>query len=179
MGFEGIRFDYSKGYGGSFAGDYARAALGECDGFVVGEYWVPLQYDDEGDMVYDQEPNRKARSRHAQRSCGAGPCTDRRMCVVSRAVCDRRSVQEVTKWIDDTGGRCLAFDFATKGILQVRVLGSLCRRWLDRGLHAHHSPCAALERKAAAPGEFRCCRQRVYFREGLCRMRSASTSTTG
>lgn len=62
MGFEGIRFDYSKGYGGKYAGDYARAALGDTGGFVVGEYWVPLAYDDEGEMIYDQEPNRKVRT---------------------------------------------------------------------------------------------------------------------
>jgi hypothetical protein len=85
LGFEGLRFDYSKGYAGKFAAKYARAALGNDEGLVVGEYWVPLRYDAEGSLVYDQEHNR----------------------------------QEVTRWIDDTGGRCLAFDFATKGILQV------------------------------------------------------------
>jgi alpha-amylase len=87
LGFEGLRFDYSKGYAGKFAGEYARAALGPEGGFAVGEYWVPLRYDDEGNLMYDQENNRA----------------------------------DVSRWIDDTGGRCLAFDFATKGILQVCV----------------------------------------------------------
>jgi hypothetical protein len=28
--------------------------------------------------------------------------------------------KELSRWIDQTGGSCLAFDFGTKGILQVR-----------------------------------------------------------
>jgi hypothetical protein len=86
IGFQGLRFDFSKGYSGRFAGQYARAALGEDKGLVVGEYWVPLSYDDDGKQLYDQEASR----------------------------------QRLSSWIDETGGRCHAFDFATKGILQVR-----------------------------------------------------------
>ena len=86
LGFKGLRFDFCKGYNGKFAGQYARAALGDSQGFAVGEYWVPLSYDSQGKQLYDQENNRK----------------------------------ELAKWIDESGGRCLAFDFATKGILQVR-----------------------------------------------------------
>jgi hypothetical protein len=40
LGYRGLRFDFSKGYGGSFAGQYTRAALGDQGGFAVGEYWV-------------------------------------------------------------------------------------------------------------------------------------------
>ena len=36
--------------------------------------------------------------------------------------------KELSRWIDETGGRCLAFDFGTKGILQVRCDAALhCR----------------------------------------------------
>lgn len=83
VGFEGLRFDFSKGYAGRFAGDYSRHALGDA-GFAVGEFWTPLRYDGEGNLEYDQEDNR----------------------------------QQVRAWIDETGGRCCAFDFSTKGILQ-------------------------------------------------------------
>jgi alpha-amylase len=58
LGFEGIRFDYSRGYGGKYAALYAKAALSD-DQFAVGEYWIPLDYDEEGNMLPDQEKHRK------------------------------------------------------------------------------------------------------------------------
>ena len=88
LGFAGLRFDFSKGYGGEYAGIYARAALGDDVGLAVGEYWVPLKYDGHGKQLYDQDRNRR----------------------------------DLAKWVDETEGRCLAFDFATKGILQVRAV---------------------------------------------------------
>ena len=40
LGFQGLRFDYSKGYGGRYAWQYARAAMGDHLGLAIGEYWV-------------------------------------------------------------------------------------------------------------------------------------------
>jgi hypothetical protein len=93
LGFEGIRFDFSKGYDGKYAGKYARAALAD-DQMAVGEYWVPLRYDDTV-MKRDQEDNRR----------------------------------QVGEWIDASGGRCLAFDFSTKGLLQVRTSACPAHSW--------------------------------------------------
>lgn len=83
IGFEGIRFDFSKGYAGKYAGQYARSALAS-DQIAIGEFWVPLKYD-EDIMRRDQDDNR----------------------------------QQLAEWLDDGGNRCLAFDFSTKGLLQV------------------------------------------------------------
>lgn len=57
VGFEGLRFDFSKGYAGKYAGLYSRDTVGS-DYFAVGEYWKPLEYDAKGALVYDQEPSR-------------------------------------------------------------------------------------------------------------------------
>lgn len=57
LGFEGIRFDFSKGYGGKYAGQYARSALAS-DQIAIGEFWVPLKYD-ENIMRRDQDDNRQ------------------------------------------------------------------------------------------------------------------------
>ena len=83
LGFNGLRFDFSKGYGGQYAGQYARTALNG-DQIAIGEFWVPLKYDEDV-MRRDQDDNR----------------------------------QQLAKWLDEGGNRCLAFDFSTKGLLQV------------------------------------------------------------
>jgi alpha-amylase len=54
VGFGGVRFDFSKGYGGEFAGQYTRACMPE---FAVGEYWDTLNYG-EG-LEYDQDDHRQ------------------------------------------------------------------------------------------------------------------------
>lgn len=41
VGFTGIRFDYSKGYGALYAGNYSRAVNPD---FCVGEVWTDLDY---------------------------------------------------------------------------------------------------------------------------------------
>jgi hypothetical protein len=138
LGFEGIRFDYSRGYGAKYAALYARAGLSD-DQLAVGEYWIPLDYDDKGKMLPNQEGHRK----------------------------------RVCKWLDEAERRCLAFDFGTKGLLQVcmsRVAcvacarPSLCWRCPAQALLAQagdHEPHGVLTA---------CC---------VCRRQSASRSTTG
>ena len=54
VGFGGIRFDFSKGYGGEFAGNYTRACMPE---FAVGEYWDTLNYGQ--GLEYDQDAHRQ------------------------------------------------------------------------------------------------------------------------
>ena len=54
VGFGGIRFDFSKGYGGEFAGMYTRACMPE---FAVGEYWDTLNYGQ--GLEYDQDAHRQ------------------------------------------------------------------------------------------------------------------------
>ena len=54
VGFGGIRFDFSKGYGGEFAGQYTRACMPE---FAVGEYWDTLNYGQ--GLEYDQDAHRQ------------------------------------------------------------------------------------------------------------------------
>ena len=54
VGFGGIRFDFSKGYGGEFAGIYIRACMPE---FSVGEYWDTLNYGQ--GLEYDQDAHRQ------------------------------------------------------------------------------------------------------------------------
>ena len=58
MGFDGLRFDFSKGYAGRFAGLFSRETVG-LQHFAVGEYWKPLSYDGEGKQLYDQEKPRQ------------------------------------------------------------------------------------------------------------------------
>ena len=54
VGFGGVRFDFSKGYGGEFAGQYTRACMPE---FAVGEYWDTLNYGQ--GLEYDQDAHRQ------------------------------------------------------------------------------------------------------------------------
>ena len=54
VGFGGIRFDFSKGYGGEFTGIYVRACNPE---FAVGEYWDTLAYGQ--GLEYDQDAHRQ------------------------------------------------------------------------------------------------------------------------
>ncbi len=54
IGFGGVRFDFSKGYGGQFAGEYINAMGPE---FAVGEYWDTLAYG--AGLEYDQDAHRQ------------------------------------------------------------------------------------------------------------------------
>ena len=54
VGFGGIRFDFSKGYGGEFTGKYVRACMPE---FAVGEFWDTLNYGQ--GLEYDQDAHRQ------------------------------------------------------------------------------------------------------------------------
>jgi hypothetical protein len=130
LGFAGLRFDFSKGYGGKYAGIYARAALGDDIGLAVGEYWVPLKYEGSR-QLYDQDKNRK----------------------------------ELAKWVDETGGRCLAFDFTTKGVLQVRAC--CCAHTLQRLCMSSpiHSACI---RACVASLPARACSGKVCAMMQLC-----------
>lgn len=73
VGFSGWRFDYSKGYGANYAGEYQSATNGN---FCVGEVWTDLNYN-------DVDGHRK----------------------------------QLMNFVDGTSGRCGAFDFTTKGLL--------------------------------------------------------------
>ena len=54
IGFGGVRFDFSKGYGGQFAGEYIKAMDPE---FAVGEYWDTLAYG--AGLEYNQDAHRQ------------------------------------------------------------------------------------------------------------------------
>lgn len=54
IGFGGVRFDFSKGYGGQFAGEYINAMSPE---FAVGEYWDTLAYG--AGLEYNQDAHRQ------------------------------------------------------------------------------------------------------------------------
>lgn len=54
IGFGGVRFDFSKGYGGEFAGEYIKAMGPE---FAVGEYWDTLSYG--AGLEYNQDAHRQ------------------------------------------------------------------------------------------------------------------------
>ena len=54
VGFGGVRFDFSKGYDGRFAGEYIKAMDPE---FAVGEYWDTLAYG--AGLEYDQDAHRQ------------------------------------------------------------------------------------------------------------------------
>lgn len=55
IGFEGLRFDFVKGYAGNWVGDYVRSS--EPD-FAVGEFWDTLAYS-HGTPEYDQHAHRQ------------------------------------------------------------------------------------------------------------------------
>lgn len=54
VGFGGVRFDFSKGYHGRYAGEYIKAMDPE---FAVGEYWDTLAYS--GGLEYNQDAHRQ------------------------------------------------------------------------------------------------------------------------
>ncbi len=78
VGFSGIRYDYSKGYGPGYAGLYHDAfnGNGTAPNFCVGEIWTDLDYNN---------------------------------------VDGHR--QQLMNYVDGNGGKCGAFDFTTKGLL--------------------------------------------------------------
>lgn len=55
IGFTGLRFDYSKGYGASYAKEYVDAVGAE---FAVGEYWGNMSYQG-SEMAPNQDPHRQ------------------------------------------------------------------------------------------------------------------------
>jgi alpha-amylase len=55
IGFEGLRFDFTKGYGARFAAEYARRAGAR---FAVGEYWTSMGYDGTT-LLPDQDGHRQ------------------------------------------------------------------------------------------------------------------------
>eukprot|EP00191_Tetraselmis_sp_GSL018_P020356 CAMPEP_0177594508 /NCGR_PEP_ID=MMETSP0419_2-20121207/9820_1 /TAXON_ID=582737 /ORGANISM="Tetraselmis sp., Strain GSL018" /LENGTH=598 /DNA_ID=CAMNT_0019085825 /DNA_START=592 /DNA_END=2388 /DNA_ORIENTATION=- len=83
VGYDGWRFDFTKGYGGQFVGEYVEETMPL---FSVGEFWDTLSYSG-GYLDYDQNPHR----------------------------------QRTVDWINATGGRSLAFDMTTKGILHAVI----------------------------------------------------------
>jgi alpha-amylase len=57
VGFTGWRYDFSKGYSGTFVGEYNSATR---PGFSVGEYWTELDYSCFGGLAcYDQDRHRQ------------------------------------------------------------------------------------------------------------------------
>lgn len=83
VGFDGWRFDFSKGYGPGFVRGYIERTDPV---FAVGEYWTSLNYQG-SDLLPNQDHHR----------------------------------QELCDWIDGTGGLAAAFDFTSKGLLQVAL----------------------------------------------------------
>ncbi len=81
VGFDGWRFDFSKGYAAKFVKTYIEKTDPI---FAVGEYWTSLNYQG-SNLLPNQDGHR----------------------------------QELCDWIDGTGGLAAAFDFTTKGILQI------------------------------------------------------------
>ena len=73
VGFSGIRYDFSKGYGATYAGLYHDAMN---PNFCVGEVWTTLDYN-------NVDAHR----------------------------------QQLMNYVDGNGGKCGAFDFTTKGLL--------------------------------------------------------------
>ena len=86
VGFDGWRFDFTKGYHGRFSKLYVDATVPQ---MAFGEFWDTCGYTDSV-LNYNQDAHR----------------------------------QRTIDWIDATGGTCAAFDFTTKGILQVRCTHS-------------------------------------------------------
>ena len=74
VGFSGWRFDFVKGFSGSYVGEYASRTA---PNFCVGELWNDFFLSDNG----------------------------------------QGHRQDLVNWVDATAGRCAAFDFTTKGLL--------------------------------------------------------------
>jgi len=87
VGFAGIRYDYSKGYGANYAGLYADAMA---PSFCVGEIWTDLDYNN---------------------------------------VNNHR--QQLMNYVDGSSGKCGAFDFTTKGLLNQALSASEYGRLKD------------------------------------------------
>lgn len=89
LGFDGWRYDFSKGYAAKFVEIYDR---GTAPCFSVGEIWTDMSFN--GSYLNpNQNPHRQV-------------------------LCD---------WLDKAGKKAAAFDFTTKGILQVAVQGEYWR----------------------------------------------------
>ncbi|XP_002972254.2 alpha-amylase type B isozyme [Selaginella moellendorffii] len=56
IGFDGWRFDFSKGYAGSYTGLYIERTTPE---FSVGEFWTNLNYGPDGSVEYNQDSHRQ------------------------------------------------------------------------------------------------------------------------
>lgn len=89
LGFDGWRYDFSKGYDPKYAGlfDSQTSPM-----FSVGEVWTNMSFN--GSYL---NPNQDSHR------------------------------QELCNWLDGAGKTARAFDFTTKGILQVAVLGEYWR----------------------------------------------------
>ncbi len=83
IGYDGWRYDYVKGYAGTYVGTYNASTS---PWISIGELWTDLNID-------NYNPHR----------------------------------QQLCDWINATGQRSAAFDFTTKGILQVAVQGQYWR----------------------------------------------------
>jgi alpha-amylase len=58
IGFEGLRFDYVKGYAANFIAEYVGASTGK-EALNVGELWVDMDWQD-GGLAYNQDGPRQA-----------------------------------------------------------------------------------------------------------------------
>jgi len=56
IGFDGWRFDYVKGYGAQFVGEYIGKSQ---PAYAVGEYWTSMDYTSAGEMLPDQNAHRQ------------------------------------------------------------------------------------------------------------------------
>ncbi|HOY67375.1 MAG TPA: alpha-amylase C-terminal beta-sheet domain-containing protein [Candidatus Ozemobacteraceae bacterium] len=89
LGFDGWRYDFSRGYSPEYTAIYDKATN---PAFSVGEIWTDMAFS--GSSL---NPNQDA---HRQVLCN---------------------------WLDKAGDKAAAFDFTTKGILQVAVMGEYWR----------------------------------------------------
>ncbi|HEY9068845.1 MAG TPA: alpha-amylase C-terminal beta-sheet domain-containing protein [Candidatus Ozemobacteraceae bacterium] len=89
LGFDGWRYDFSRGYAPEYTAIYDKATA---PAFSVGEIWTDMAFS--GSSL---NPNQDA---HRQVLCN---------------------------WLDRAGDKAAAFDFTTKGILQVAVMGEYWR----------------------------------------------------
>lgn len=94
VGFNGFRFDFSKGYAAKYTKLYIEATKPD---FCVGEVWTDMLYDSESVMLDNQDPHR----------------------------------QKIVDWMDQTKGKCKAFDFTSKGIMQESLLTQDYHRLVD------------------------------------------------
>jgi alpha-amylase len=72
VGFDSLRLDFSKGYGGQFAKTYIEAAAPE---FAVGEYWDTCSYGDDG-LEYNQDGHRQGIVNWIDQTGGQGTAFD-------------------------------------------------------------------------------------------------------